>query len=262
MAPLDKLFGTRKYRTGLVLSGGGTRGFAHLGVIAALFEKGFRPDVISGTSVGAIVGAFIASGRTPAEIMKIFSKGWFFKYTTLHLPIDGLLRLNGLKGVLKREIQCNNIEDLELPFFITVANLNKGRAEYLSSGPLGPALLASSSIPVLFSPVEIDGQLYVDGGLMDNIPVEPIKNDCKYIVSININPLNPRVHFKNLIQIAARTFYMGVNANMTEVHKYSSLYIEPEGIDNYDILSLSHADEMFELGYNSVKNAELPFKIE
>jgi NTE family protein len=126
-------------------------------------------------------------------------------------------------------------------------------------GHLGPALLASSSIPVLFAPVEIDGQLYVDGGLMDNIPVEPVKNTCEYIVSINITPLNPRPHFKNLIQIAARTFYMGVNANMTEVHKYSSFYIEPEGIDNYDILSLSHADEMFQLGYNSIKDKSLPF---
>jgi NTE family protein len=102
-------------------------------------------------------------------------------------------------------------------------------------------LLASASIPVLFSPVKIDGQLYVDGGLVDNIPVEPIKDDCEHIISVNITPLNPRKSIKNLIQIASRTFYMGVNANMTGVHKYSSLYIEPEGIDKYDILSLSHA---------------------
>ena len=94
---------------------------------------------------------------------------------------------------------------------------------------------------------------------MDNLPVAPIKNDCEHIISVNITPLNPRKKFKNLIQIASRTFYMGVNANMTEVHKYSSVYIEPEGIDNYDILSLSHANEQFELGYNSMKNKELPF---
>jgi NTE family protein len=249
----------KKYKTGLVLSGGGTRGFAHLGVITALFEKGFRPEVISGTSVGAIVGAFIANGRSPEDIMKIFNKGWFFKYTNLHFPVNGLLKLNGLRGVLKREILCYNIEDLQLPFYVAVANLNKGRAEYISRGPLGPALLASSSIPVLFAPVEIDGQLYVDGGLMDNIPVEPLKNNCEYIVSVNINPLTHRSQFRNLIQIAARTFYMGVNANMTEVHKYSSFHIEPAGIENYDILSLSHADEMFELGYNSIKDKPLPF---
>ncbi len=249
----------KKYKTGLVLSGGGTRGFAHLGVITALYERGVTFDVISGTSVGAIVGAFIAAGMKPEEIMKIFHKGWFFKYTNLQFPADGLLKLNGLKEIIQKTIPFDNIEELPLPFFVSVANLNTGKAEYLNSGPIGLTCLASASIPVLFSPVKLNGHLYVDGGLVDNIPVEPVKNDCQNIISINITPLNPRDRIKNLIHIASRTFYMGVNANMTEVHKYSSLYIEPEGIDNYDILSLSHANELFELGYNSVKDRALPF---
>jgi len=249
----------KKYKTGLVLSGGGTRGFAHLGVIAALYEKGIRPDVISGTSVGAIVGAFIASGKTPEEILKIFNQGWFFKYTNLHIPLDGMLKLNGLQEIIQKEISYKNIEDLPMPFFISVSNLNTGKVEYKSSGPLGDTILASSSIPVLFSPVKINGELYVDGGLVDNIPVEPIKNDCENIVAVNISPLNPREKFKNLIQIATRTFYMSVNANMNEVKKYSSIYIEPEGIDTYDILSLSHAQELYELGYQSVKEKEFSF---
>lgn len=244
----------KKYKTGLVLSGGGTRGFAHLGVIAALNEKGIRPEVISGTSVGAIVGAFIAGGKTPGEVMKIFKKGRFYKYTNLNIPVDGLLKLNGLQEVIKQKIPYENIEDLPLPFFVSVSNLNKGSVEYLDSGPLGKVVLASSSIPVLFSPVELNGQLYVDGGLMDNIPVEPIKNDCDHIVSVNISPLNPREKFKNLIQIAIRTFYMSVNANKTEVRNYSTAVIEPEGIDKYDILSLSRAEELYDLGYNSVMN--------
>lgn len=249
----------KKYKVGLVLSGGGTRGFAHLGVITALYEKGIIPDVISGTSVGALVGAYIAGGIMPDVILKIFNKGWFFKYTNLKFPDNGLLKLNGLKEILQKTIPYKNIEELPLPFYVSVANLNTGKGEYLKEGPLGTAVLASSSIPVLFSPVKLNGQLYVDGGLMDNLPVEPIKNDCEYIISVNITPLNPRKEIRNLIQIASRTFYMGVNANMTQVHKYSSLYIEPEGIDTYDILSLSHADEMFRLGYESVKDKVLPF---
>ena len=249
----------KKYKTGLVLSGGGTRGFAHLGVIAALHEKGIRPDVISGTSVGAIVGAFIAGGKTPEEILKVFNKGWFFKYTNLHLPLDGMLKLNGLQEVIQKEILYQNIEDLPMPFFISVSNLNTGKVEYKSSGPLGTTILASSSIPVLFSPVKINDELYVDGGLLDNIPVEPIKNECDNIIAVNISPLNPRENFKNLVQIATRTFYMSVNANMNEVRKYSSVYLEPEGIDTFDILSVSHAQELYELGYNSLKKQELPF---
>ena len=249
----------KKYKIGLVLSGGGTRGFAHLGVIAALYEKGIRPDVISGTSVGAIVGAFIAGGKTPEEILKIFNKGWILKYTNLHIPVDGMLKLNGLQEMIQNEISYKNIEDLPIPFFISVSNLNTGKVEYKNSGPLDITVLASSSIPVLFAPVQLEGQKYVDGGLVDNIPVEPIKNDCEHIIAVNISPLNPREKFKNLIQIATRTFYMSVNVNMSEVKKYSSVYIEPEGIDTYDILSLSQAQELYELGYRSVKEKELPF---
>jgi NTE family protein len=249
----------KKFKTGLVLSGGGTRGFAHLGAIAALYEKGIRPDVISGTSVGAIVGAFIAGGKTPEEILKIFNKGWFFKYTNLHIPVDGMLKLNGLQEVIQKEIPFENIEDLPVPFFISVSNLNSGKVEYKNSGPLHKTVLASSSIPVLFSPVELEGQKYVDGGLLDNIPVEPVKNDCEYIIAVNISPLNAREKFKNLIQIATRTFYMSVNANMNEVKKYSSVYIEPKGIDTYDIFSLSQARELYELGYRSVNEKEFPF---
>jgi len=247
----------KKYKTGLVLSGGGTRGFAHLGVIDALQEKGIKPDVISGVSAGSIVGAFIAGGKTPHEVMEIFKKGWFFKYTKLQLPVNGLLKLDGLKEIVDKEIRFKNLEDSPLPFHIAVANLNQGKVEYKNSGPLGKTVLASSSIPVLFAPVELAGQFYVDGGLMDNIPIEPIKNDCEQIIVVNIAPLNPRDRFKNLIQIASRTFYMSVNANMNLVQKYATAFIEPEGIDKYDILTRTHADEMYELGYNSMKKIEL-----
>jgi NTE family protein len=241
----------KKYNTGLVLSGGGTRGFAHLGVIAALFDKGIKPDVISGTSAGAIAGAFIAAGKNPRDILETFKKGSFFTYTKLQIPRDGLMKLDGLKELYHREIPAKNLEDLDIPFFVAISNLNKGTVEYRNTGPLGETVLASSSIPILFAPVLIGDDLYVDGGLMDNIPIEPIKHDCNQIIVSNISPINPMEKIKNLIHIATRTFYMSVNANMKQVRKYATVYIEPEGINNYEILSRTHADELFELGYNS-----------
>ncbi len=250
----------KKYKTGLVLSGGGTRGFAHLGIISALFEIGIKPDVISGVSAGAIVGAFIAGGKSPEEILAIFKRGWLFKYTKLHIPIDGLLKLDGLKEVIQKEIRAEKIEDLKIPFFVGISNLNKGVIEYKNRGSLGEIVLASSSIPILFSPVTIGRNSYVDGGLMDNIPIHPIKKDCDQIIVSNISPLNPRAKMKNLVQIATRTFYMSVNANLHEVKKYATVFIEPKGIDKYDILSISHADELFELGYKSAKKALLEIK--
>jgi len=244
---------SKKYKTGLVLSGGGTRGFAHLGVIAALYEKGIKPDVISGVSAGAIVGAFIAAGKTPEEILEIFTKGWFFQYTKVHLPVDGLLKLDGVKEIVQKEIAVKNIEKLEIPFFICVSNLNKGIVEYRNSGSLGETVLASSSIPVLFAPVTLGRDVYVDGGLMDNIPIAPIKNECEQLIVSNITPINPKAKMKNLIQIATRTVYMSVNVRTEEAKKHASLYIEPKGIDEYDMFQRKHADELFELGYKTTK---------
>jgi len=243
----------KKYKTGLVLSGGGTRGFAHLGAITALFDKGIKPDVISGTSAGAIAGAFIAAGKNPHDILETFKKGSFFNYTKLQIPRDGLMKLDGLKELFHREIPAKNLEELDIPFFVTISNLNKGTVEYRNTGSLGETVLASSSIPILFAPVLIGTDLYVDGGLLDNIPIEPMKHDCEQIIVSNISPINPTEKIKNLIEIATRTFYMSVNANMKEVRKYAGIYIEPEGIDKYEILSRTHADELFELGYSSTQ---------
>ena len=242
---------SKKYKTGLVLSGGGARGFAHLGIIAALHDKVIKPDVISGVSAGAIAGTFLAAGKSPHETLEIFKQGSFFKYTKLQIPRDGLLKLDGLKELFHDKIPAKNLEDLETPIFVAISNLNSGKIEYRNSGPLGETVLASSSIPILFAAVKLNGNLYVDGGLLDNIPVEPIKLDCEQIIVSNISPINPRDNFKNLIEISTRTFYMSVNSNMKQVRKYATHYIEPEGIDKYEILSRSHADELFELGYKS-----------
>jgi len=242
---------TKKYKTGVVLSGGGTRGFAHIGIIAALVDNGFKPDIISGVSAGAIVGAFFASGKSPNEIHNILKEGGFFRYSKMHLPIDGLLRLDGLKEVIEKEISIKTIEELPIPLSITVSNLNKGTVEYLSEGPLSQSVLASSSIPILFSPVKINEDIYVDGGLMDNLPISAIKDECERLIVSNISPVHPKTGIKNLIQITARTFYMSVNPNVKEIRKHSWLYIEPDGIDEYDILSRSHADKLYELGYTT-----------
>jgi NTE family protein len=243
----------KKYKTGLVLSGGGARGFAHLGVIEALAENGIRPDVISGVSAGSIVGAFIAAGKSPLEILKIFKKGGFLKYTKLHLPKNGLLKLDGLREVIESEIEANKIEELKTPLFIGISNLNTGGIEYRASGPLSLTVLASSSIPILFAPIEIDGQYFVDGGLMNNIPIAPVKDLCDELIVSNITPLLPNVTTKNLIQVASRTFHMTINANISEARESATIFVEPAGIDKYELLSSSHADELFELGYNSTQ---------
>ena len=132
-----------------------------------------------------------------------------------------MLKLDGIKEIIEKEITVKNIEDLEIPFYICVSNLNKGVVEYKNTGPLAETVLASSSIPILFAPVILGRDSYVDGGLLDNIPIEPIKNSCKDLIVSNISPINPKANVKNLVQIATRTVYMSVNAKIEEIRKKS-----------------------------------------
>ncbi len=243
-------------KIGIALGGGGVRGFVHLGVLKALEEKGITPDIISGVSAGSIVGVFIASGMKPDEVNELMKEKDFTDYAKVSIPKKGFLNLDNLKNNLRNHLSEMSFSDLKLPFYVAVSNLYSGKVEYLSNGPLIPIIQASSSIPILFSPVEIDGQLYVDGGLLDNLPIRPLKNNCEKIIAINIMPIGKIKEVDNLIEIAARTFQLSVSRNMMDVKKECDLYIQPEGLEDYHILDTKHADELFEIGYNYCKNIE------
>jgi NTE family protein len=243
-------------QTGFALSGGGARGFAHLGILEALSEKGIHPDMISGISAGAIVGAFLASGRSPRDIHEIMKAGNHFRYTRIQIPKTGFFRLDGLQKILEREIPFASIEELPLPLFIGVSNLTEGKMEYRNRGPLAKTVLASSSIPILFSPVVFDGCQYVDGGLLDNIGVEPLIGKCRKMVVSNISPLQQSPQINSITQMITRTFLVGIHARMREARNYADLYIEPAELTRFEVLKISKADEMFRIGYETVMRME------
>ena len=242
----------KTHNIGFVLSGGGARGFAHLGIAEGLRERGIVPDIISGVSAGAIAGAFLASGKTPRETFEILKIGGLFKYTKLQIPRDGLMRLDGLQKMMRSEIPYDRIEELPIPFFAGTSNLTTGDMEYRNSGPLIRTILASASIPVLFSPVELDGCLFADGGLLNNIPVEPLIGKCRKIVVSNISPLQKPAVVSGLIQVIIRTFLMSIHARVHTARDHADLYIEPSELTSFEVLSVSHADETFRIGYETI----------
>jgi NTE family protein len=249
--------GSKKYKYGFVLGGGGARGFSHLGAIQALIEKGIKPDVISGVSAGSIVGAFLASGLTPNETLELLKNKGVFNFSKIHFPISGLLSLDGLEKEIDNNIQFKNIEDLPTPFIVAVTNLNDGVIEYKSSGPLGRTVLSSSSIPILFKPVEMNGIQYVDGGVIDNLPIAPIIDDCETIFGFSIMPISKIKRFENLIQIAQRMFQVSISKQAENNKKLCDYVFEPKGLRKFDILDGSKADQLFEIGYNEVKKTEI-----
>ncbi len=243
------------YKYGIALGGGGTRGFVHLGVYKALLERGIQPEIISGTSAGSIAGSFLASGLSPDEVHVRFRDKGIHKMSRIHFPVDGFMVIDGLKKMFA-EMDVQHIEDLPIPFYATIANLNTGHVEYRNSGPLADIVTASSSIPMLFSPVEIDGQKYVDGGVFDNVPVEPIKMQCEKTIAVNIMPIPTKEKVHNMIQIATRVFNLTIYGTTIHRAMECDLLIEPKGQEKYDILTNKKADELFEIGYKHTM--ELP----
>jgi len=251
-----------KLKIGIALGGGGARGFIHLGVIKALEEKGITPDVISGVSAGAIVGAFIASGKKPDEIMELIKENKFLDYAKVRFPVMGLFTLENFEEHIKPHLSAKSFSDLKIPFYVAVSNLNSGRVEYFNEGPLITAIQASCSIPVLFSPVTINGQLYVDGGLLDNLPYKPLINKCDKIIAISILASEKTNKIENLIEVAARTFEMSVSINREITQRECDLLIEPTGVEAINIFDNSNAEEMFNIGYDycrKIDNLEREF---
>jgi NTE family protein len=242
-----------KYNIGLVLSGGGARGFAHLGLIQALNEAGIFPDIISGTSAGALAGVLYADGYTPKEILHLMNTGSRLDFMRPALPREGLLQIGGIIKILKSCLSAKTFEELKIPLYVTATDLNNGRAEYFSSGNLIDPVIASASIPVLFQPVMINDIYYVDGGVLDNLPVKPLENKCRYLIGSFVNPVGYMEKCSGLINIAERTFMLSMSKEIHEKAKKFDLFVAPPELRNFKILDPEKAEDLFELGYRATK---------
>jgi NTE family protein len=251
----------KHYKTGLVLSGGGARGFAHLGLIQALNDAGIFPDIISGTSAGAIVGVLYADGYTPGEILKLLNSGSRLDFMRPAMPREGLLQISGVSKILKTSLRAKTFEELNIPLYVAATDLNNGKPVYFSSGELLEPVIASASIPVIFQPVKINDISYVDGGVLDNLPVFPIENICKVIIGSFVNPVGYSEKISGLINIAERTFMLSMSKEIIEKAKKFDLFVAPTELCNYKILDPEKAAELFAIGYKATKNKLKEFDI-
>jgi len=162
---------------GLVLSGGGARGFAHLGVVRALREHGVPIDLVGGSSMGGILAAGVAADWSDAELVERFRRCFVDTnpLTDFTLPLVSLVSGRKVGQLLRRELGDIDIEDLPLPFFCVSSNLTTGRIAVHQQGPLWRWLRASVAIPGVLPPVFHGGQVFVDGGTMNNLPVDVMR---------------------------------------------------------------------------------------
>jgi NTE family protein len=247
----------KKKKIGLALSGGGARGFAHLGVVKALYEKDIKPGIFSGTSAGALIAAFLANEKSPDEIFEFFKGHKIFDISEIRLPDHGLLNMKRMRKEIKNELGIDDLKDIKQPFYLCVANMTKGKVEYFNKGPAVDLLLASASIPVLFSPVKINDDLYSDGGVFDNLPVKPIRGKCEKLIGVHVNPIHKVKGINSMIEMASRTFSLTVHKNIENLKDTCDLWIEPDDLDKFGILDFNKADEIFQIGYEFAKKKNI-----
>jgi len=247
--------GHKSYKIGLALSGGGAKGFAHLGVFRLLEECRIKPDIISGTSAGALAGCLFADGYTSDEIKLLFKGREFSEFAKIQLPRAGLFDNSRLKHFLNRHLRAKNIEDLQIPLVVIATNLDHGISHEFRSGSIVDAVTASCSVPIIFSPVEISGAHYVDGGLFRNFPVTNIRNECDKVIGVNVSPLIPIKYKQTLWHIAERSYHYMFRANTTEDRMLCDILIEAEDMGSYKMFDLDNVDLIAEVGYEAALHA-------
>ncbi|WP_019669186.1 patatin-like phospholipase family protein [Eudoraea adriatica] len=268
-------------KVGLVLSGGGAKGMAHIGALKVIEEAGITIDYIGGTSMGAIVGALYASGYSANELDSLFREADFDDLIQDNLPrgaktfyekedseryaltlpfdkfkisfpsaISGGQRIyNELVRLLYHVKDVNDFNDLPTPFFCIATDIESGDQVVLNKGYLPEAVMASGTFPSLFEPAEIDGQILIDGGVINNYPVLEVKKlGADIIIGVDVqHDLRSRENLQSATEILLQLNSFRTVAKMKEKAMETDIYIKPD-IENYSVMDFDLADAIIENG--------------
>lgn len=237
---------------GIVLSGGGMRGAAHVGVLKALEENGIRPDCIAGTSAGALVGALYGAGRTSQEMVEFFERTNPMRLSRLTFRKPGLVDIERYRRVLAEYLPEDSFDALDVQLFVTATDMVRARLEIFARGPLISALLASSAIPIVFTPMKFDGRLFSDGGILNNFPIEPLKVLCDSILGVYASPLRtPKEgELESTLAVSQRAFEVAMFLNSSPKFRECDMLLSPPELVEYGAFT-KRPQEVFEIGYRA-----------
>ncbi len=281
LVPLFSFSQKEDLKVGLVLSGGGAKGLAHIGAIKAIEEAGIRIDYIGGSSMGAIIGGLYASGYSATELDSIFHETNFNiliqdelprnaktfyekedneKYA-VSLPFDNF-KLDFPSGLSKGQniynlisqltMHVSNEQDfskLPIPFFCVATDIETGKEVILDQGSLAKAVTASGAIPSIFRPIHIDDRLLTDGGVSNNYPVEELRSrGADVIIGVDVqDSLVDRDQLKSIFDVLTQIGNFRTTSDMQEKIIKTDIYIKPD-ISNFSILSFDEGEKIIDLG--------------
>lgn len=244
----------KPYRIGVALSGGGARGFAHIGAMHAICDLGLAPDVIAGVSAGSVVSVFYSAGlldRGNDKLLQLFNGGKFTDFVKPRIPHDGFFSLEKFAGQLAEIIPYKNIEELPLKTFVCATDLDAGTKAVFDRGAISPRVTASCCVPIVFEPVRIDGRRYVDGGVLRNLPAYAIRHLCDFLIGVNCSPMGDAPDAKGLLEIAHRSYRLMSKNNVTPDLEMCDVVVTLTETANHQTFDLHNLDLLVESGYLS-----------
>ncbi len=246
-----------KHKIGICLSGGGALGFAHIGVLQALEDHRIFPETVSGSSMGSIIGAMYCAGYTPAQMLQFIKEGKLYKVTNImqFQPAfwkAGLSNHSTILSVVNEFIPNNSFEKLDKPMHVCVSNLTSGKWEIISkSEKLDIWIAASCSIPGIFNAMKINDNIYVDGGLLNNLPVQPLREICEYVIGSDVIPhLETKKPYKSR-DILVQSLHVALHQNSQTGREMCDFLIEPEAIVKHHEFSFDAYQAIYQAGYRA-----------
>jgi len=246
---------SRPYRLGVALSGGGARGFAHVGALQAIEESGLKPDIIAGVSAGSIVAVLYAAGLSSQRMLEIFSDAKFRDFCHWNIGRGAIFNMAPFKQFILKNLNGKvNFEDFDIPVYIGATDFDNGVPAVFSSGPVILPLIASCSIPIVFPPVKINGTYYVDGGVLRNHPAWIIRDKCERLIGINCSPLlkNHSAH-NSIIESAFRTYNLMAKANQRQDMELCDISVQLPELAHYKVFNLKEIRSVYLRGYTTMR---------
>jgi NTE family protein len=230
-------------RIGLALSGGGARALGHVHFLSIFDEYNIKPAIISGTSMGALIGAMYASGMSAAEIEKTYDSlhvTWWRVMTGFsHKPLHGLFKDDFLIRLIKQHAK-HRFEDLEIPLKVVCADLGTKEEVVFERGDLVQAVRASIAFSGLFAPVTIDGHTYIDGGVINPVPYDLLMDTCDYVIAIDLSEGEPTSRHQVLPVFS--TMYSATQIMMNSIVTTKLRYRKPELFIKKNFPGITSAD--------------------
>ena len=241
-----------KQKLGLALSGGATRGLAHIGVLQALEAAGLRPDYISGTSIGAFAAALYAFGVPLAEMRIVGQSMTPLRVSKLKLTRYGLFSNEELGRLIKSRIGDARIEDADIPLAIMTTDISTGERVALREGGVAAAVMASSAMAGIYQPMRINNRMLMDGGIMEDVPVSPLRPmGAAVVVAVNLSAERKYRMPEDIIDVLFNAFDIAIDENTKEQVKDADVLIEPRLSRFHRMNNTIQIDELIAEGFRA-----------